>query len=327
MPALFRNRFVWIVLAILVLGGGGMFVMQSQAKAKKAEAAKAAAAVKPSPYAAIANGKADVEGGIIQVAARRAGVIRDVVAQEGDDVKKGQVLARLEDDELQLASTRASAEVTQARAALALLQVQLSAAEREERRLEGLAPNNFVAAQKLDQAKDAVREAQANLTAQQAAVATAQAKYAETKYDQELSVIRAPADGRIVRRYANPGAGASTLNVSNMFDLEPHAGRIVRAEIAEGSLSFVNIGQSVQMSPESDPTKVYPGHVLRRAAVFGARKLQSDDPTEKTDDRVVEVVVDSTGAPFLIGQRVLVKFMKGQQTAQATPAMAVAPKS
>ena len=57
--------------------------------------------------------------------------------------------------------------------------------------------------------------------------------------------------------------------------------------------------------------------VLRRAAVFGARKLQSDDPNEKTDDRVVEVVVDSSGAPFLIGQRVLVKFVRTRQQAQA----------
>ena len=123
-----------------------------------------------------------------------------------------------------------------------------------------------------------------------------------------------------MRRYANPGAGASTLNVSNMFDLEPQTGRIVRAEIAEGSLSFVNIGQTVQMSPESDPTKVYPGKVLRRAAVFGARKLQSDDASERADDRVVEVVVDSSGAPFLIGQRVLVKFLKGQVQAQVSAA-------
>jgi HlyD family secretion protein len=321
MPALLRNRFVWIAVVLLVLGGGGAMFMSNQAKAKKAEETKAAAAVKPSPYAAIANGKADVEGGIIQVAARRAGVIRDVLVQEGDDVVKGQVLARLEDDEPRLAAERASAEVRQARAALALLQVQLSAAQREHRRLEGLAPSNFVAAQKLDQARDAVREAEARIMAQQAVVATTQARLNESRYDQELSIIRAPADGRIVRRYANPGAGASTLNVSNMFDVEPRAGRIVRAEIAEGSLPFVGIGQTVQMSPESDPTKVYPGKVLRRAAVFGARKLQSDDPTERTDDRVVEVVVDSTGAPFLIGQRVLVKFVRGQQQAQtaATP--------
>src|SRR3954467_10197608 len=157
--------------------------------------------------------------------------------------------------------------------------------------------------------------------AQQAAIDTAQVRANEARYDQELSVIRAPADGRIVRRYGRPGAGASTLNVSNMFDLEPQAGRIVRAEIAEGSLSYVGIGQTGQMSPESDPTKVYTGKVLRRAAVFGARKLQSDDPSERADDRVVEVVVDSGQAPFLIGQRVLVKFMDQKQAAiVATPA-------
>ena len=254
-----------------------------------------------------------MEGGIIPVAARRAGVINEVLAQEGDMVRKGQVLARLEDDEPRLASERAQAEVRQAHAALALLQVQLSAAQREERRMEGLAPNNFVAGQKLDQVKDAVREAEARIMAAQATVDHHRPAPTRRADDQELTVIRAPADGRIVRRYANPGAGASTLNVSNMFDLEPRADRIVRAEISEGSLPFVDIGQGVQLSPESDPSKVFAGKVLRRAAVFGARKLQSDDPNEKTDERVVEVVVGAGDAPFLIGQRVLVKFMRTQQ--------------
>lgn len=323
MPAILRNRFVWIAVIVLALAGGGSWFITSQNADKKAKAAAVTASVKPSPYAAIANGKADVEGGIIQVAARRAGVIQDVLVQEGDVVTRGQVLARLEDDQPRLASERASAEVRQARASLALLQVQLAAAQREMRRMEALAPANFVAAQKLDQTRDAVREAEARIMAQQAMVATSQARFGEAQYDRETSVIRAPADGRIVRRYANPGAGASTLNVSNMFDLEPQTGRIVRAEIAEGSLTFVGIGQTVQMSPESDPTRVYPGKVLRRAAVFGARKLQSDDASERTDDRVVEVVVDSSGAPFLIGQRVLVKFLKGQQQAVVT----VVPKS
>ena len=102
-----------------------------------------------------------------------------------------------------------------------------------------------------------------------------------------------------------------------MFDLEPEAPRIVRAEIAESALPHVAIGQTVQIAPESEPTKVYAGKVLRRAAVFGARKLQSDDPSERADDRVVEVVVSADSAPFLIGQRVLVKFMRDGAAALA----------
>jgi HlyD family secretion protein len=210
----------------------------------------------------------------------------------------------------------------QAEAQIPVLQVQLSTAKRELSRLQGLVATNFVAGQKVDQAQDAVRQAEAGIVAQQAAIGASKAKYNQARYNQELTIIRAPADGRIVRRYANPGAGASTLNVSNMFDLEPRAHRIVRAEISESALPFVVIGQNVQLSPESDPSKVIAGKVLRRAAVFGARKLQSDDPTERTDERVVEVVVATDGSPFLIGQRVLVKFMRTQQQARAnTPAV------
>ncbi len=322
MPGFLKNRFVWIGLVLVViLAGGGMF-LSNQAKAKKDEAAKLAAAAAPkSPYVAIANGNADIEGGVIQVAARTSGVVREVLVQEGDKVTKGQVLARLEDDEPRLQAASADAELKQARAQIELLQVQVSTAKREFDRLQGLIATNFVARQRVDQAQDAIRGAEASLDAQRAAVATAEAKLNQARYNQELTVIRAPSDGRIVRRYANPGAGASTLNVSNMFDLEPQADRIVRAEISESSLPFVAIGQGVQLSPESDPTKVFTGRVLRRAAVFGARKLQSDDPTEKTDERVVEVVVGTSDAPFLIGQRVLVKFMRGQQQAAvgATP--------
>jgi HlyD family secretion protein len=164
-----------------------------------------------------------------------------------------------------------------------------------------------------------VRQAEANLDAQAALIATAQAKLAQARYNQELTIIRAPVDGKIVRRYANPGAGASTLNVSNMFDLEPKAARIVRAEISEGALPNVAVGQTVQMSPEADPGKTYAGRVIRQAPVFGARKLQSDDPTQQSDERVVEVVVSADGAPFLIGQRVLVKFMRPQQLQAAAP--------
>jgi len=59
----------------------------------------------------------------------------------------------------------AAAAVEQARAAIALTEVQLSTARREHERLQGLAGSNFVAAQKLDAAADRIREAEATLRA------------------------------------------------------------------------------------------------------------------------------------------------------------------
>ncbi len=310
MPRFLRRPAFWIVIVVIGLLGGGFFYVKGQAAEKKKKLEVAAAQEEPSPYAAIANGKADVEGGVIQVAARRQGIVRQVFVQEGDVVVAGQPLAKQEDDEPRLAAQTAAANLASARAQLALHQVQLRTAQREYKRLQNLSASNFVAAQRLDQASDQIAQAQANIGAQQAAIAVATAQVGQANFTQELTVIRAPANGRIARRYANPGAGASTLNVTSMFDLEPDTQRIVRAEIVEADLPNVKPGQEVEIQPESDPDKVYVGRVLRRAAVFGARKLASDDPSQRSDERVVEVVVSADGAPLLVGQRVLVKFMK-----------------
>lgn len=317
MPAFLKNKWLWIGLVVVILALVG-WTMMSKAKAtKKAETDKAAATKVVSPYAAIANAKIDIEGGIIQVAARRGGVVKAVYVQEGDRVVTGQVLARQEDDEARLAVERARAQVAQAEAQIPVMQIKLDGARREYRRLEGLIGENFVARQRIDQQRDSVRDWEAQINAQRASVATARAALREAEYNLELTVIRAPMAGRIARRYANPGAGASTLNVSTMFDLEPDAPRIARAEIVESDIPNVSVGQQVEIQPEGDPSKTYVGKVLRRAAVFGARRLASDDPSQRSDERVVEVVVTADGAPLLIGQRVLVKFMKPGKVAGA----------
>ena len=317
MPSFLKNKWLWIGLVLIVVVVVGFNFMQAGAAKKKAEEEQAAAKKVESPYAAVANAKIDVEGGIIQIAARRGGVVREVLVQEGDRVVAGQILARQEDDEPRLALQSAAADVAQAESQLRLIEVDLRTAQREHDRLQQLVDSNFVAAARMDQARDEIASARARLVSQQAAVQTARARRDQAAYNVELTVIRAPQSGRIVRRYANPGAGASTLNVSTMFDLEPDTPRIARAEIVESDIPNVTNGQAVEISPEGDPSKVYVGTVLRRAAVFGARKLASDDPSQRTDERVIEVVVTAGDAPLLIGQRVLVKFMKPGETAGA----------
>lgn len=300
-----------------LLAAAGLAVLLT-ACTKSGAGAPAAAPV--SAYTTIAHGKVDIEGGVVEVAARRFGVIKDVLVHEGDVVKKGQVLARQEDQDAILAIDSARATLVQAQSQLVLAQVNTRTAEREHERLKKLATTNAIALQQLDQAADNVATAQAQFGIQQAAIETARAQLAQAQYNEELTNIRAPMDGKIIRRYANPGGGASTLNVSTMFDLEPVLPHIIRAEIVETAVPDVHVGQEAQIVPEVDPSKVSTGHVIRIAATFGARKLKSDAANEASDERVVEVVVSADGTPFLIGQRVLVKFLKpGEPARAATP--------
>jgi HlyD family secretion protein len=312
MPALFRRPLFWLaVLGVTTAGGLGLVMMKSASMHGLGLSSAQAAVSPPSPYVAVAEGKADIEGGVISVAARTSGIVSAVYVQEGDSVVKGQILARQEDDAPRLAAQTAEADLRQAQAQIGQTEVQLQTAQREYERVEPLAASKIISGQEVDKAHDAILTANALLGVQRAAVGEAAARLAQARYGLEQTLIRAPADGRIVRRYANPGYGASTLNVTPMFDLEPAGQHIVRAEVTEGAIASVNVGQTVRLAAEGDPTKYYLGTVLRRAGVFGARKLQSDDPSERADDRVVEVVISADRAPFLVGQRVLAKFMKG----------------
>ncbi|HVZ99752.1 MAG TPA: efflux RND transporter periplasmic adaptor subunit [Caulobacterales bacterium] len=289
-------------LAVLLAACGG-------AEGHNAKEDSAAAAAN-SPFAAIAAGKVDVEGGLVDVAARQPGIVRTVLVQEGDQVRKGQILAQLDDEQARLDRDRAAAQLRQAESQVPLKQVALDAAQRDLHRTETLNSQNFVSPQRVESARDAVRNAQSELDAANASVGVARAQLAEANYIVEQHVVRAPDDGRVVRRYANPGMGASTLNVTPMFQLQPNAQHIVRAELEERSLGVIRPGMAVQIVPEADQTKSYSGSVLRIAQVFGARRLQTDDPSQQTDERVVEVVVDAQQAPVLVGQRVLVKFLR-----------------
>lgn len=260
-------------------------------------------------YSAIASGKVDVEGGLVDIAARAPGIVTEVYVQEGDEVVKDQVLAKQDDEDALLSRNRTSAQLRQSEAQIPILEVQLEAAKREENRLKRLIDGNAVSEQTYEQAVDRSLQLTAQLEAQKASVQLARAQLAQANYQLELYIVRAPTDGKIVRRYANPGSGASTLQVTPMFQLQPDTQRIVRAEVAEQSIGLVRDGQVVEIVPEADQSKSYPGVVMRIADVMGARRLRSDDPSQRADERVVEVVVDATEAPVLVGQRVFVKFL------------------
>jgi len=272
------------------------------------------------PYAAIAAGKVDIEGGLVDVAARAPGIVREVLVQEGETVKSGQVLARQDDNDSRLSRNRVAAQLQQAEAQLPILEVQLDGALREEARLKRLTDEDAASTQAFEQAQDRTKQLQAQVAAQRSSISLVRAQLAEANYQVELYVIRAPTDGVIVRRYANPGSGASTFSVTAMFQLQPDTQRIVRAEVEERSINAVTVGQKVEIVPESDQQATYHGEVIRIAGVMGSRKLRSDDPSERADERVVEVVVNAESAPVLVGQRVLVKFLKpGATPVPASP--------
>jgi RND family efflux transporter MFP subunit len=258
---------------------------------------------------AFAKGRIDIEGGVIRLAGSRDGLVKSVLVEEGDRVKRGQLLAVIDDEQARLALDLAKAESDQARAALPALEVRQRAAEREKDRLAGLLSGQVISQEEYDRVCDQLATAQADLTAAQATVNTAACRVRSAEYELEQRSVRAPLDGLIVRRQARPGDGISTLNVTPLFLFAPESPRIVRAEVEEQFVSVIQPGMVAEVLLEVDESQVFPATVARIGQVFEA-KQPTGDPSERLDARTVECVLRLAEQNLRIGQRVLVRFRK-----------------
>ena len=285
------------------------FVLAACDEAAKNTKPSSAADIDAVSAIASAKGRVDIEGGVIRLAARRDGVIANVLVEEGAHVKAGQVLATLDDALAQRNLTLARSEVVQMEVASKQAEVELRIAQREMARLQPLADEENVPRQDFDRARDSHSVAGIAAQAAHAAIATARARAAVAARDVEERQIVAPLDGQIIQRQARPGNGVSTLNVTPLFLFVPEVPRIVRAELEEQYLPVVTPGQTAEILLEADASKRWRGRVLRIGKVVGQR-TPSEDPAERQDNRVVEVVIALNDDTLLIGQRVIVRFQK-----------------
>ena len=305
MMGLLRKPLAWGLILLVALGGG--LAAWRMLAAPEAEL-PAAAAAPPSPYAAAANGKVDIEGGMIPVAARRAGIIRDVLVNEGDAVSQGQVLARQEDEEPRLAAARASAALGEARARLAGLEVALSTARRERERLAGLVGSNFVADQKMDQAEDQVRQAEADLASGHAAVDTARAALAQAQYELEQTMVRAPVDGYVLNLTQSTLGGVVGAGELLMVVVPSDAPLAVTARIKPDEIEGITAGMKARVTLTAFST--------RRVSPFDA-VVTNVSADELTDEKSGQSFYR---ADLKIDPKELAKLPKGETVTPGMPA-------
>ena len=216
---------------------------------------------------------ATVKGSITHVGAQLSGVIASVEVDAGQQVTAGQVLARFEDHQLRANVARARARLVEAEArstsALARIdaaQVQTREARvRHEQRIP-LAENGVIPRDELRQAEARAETAEAlertaiaDHHATSAEVTTAEAELAVAEADLEAAVIRAPADGWVLRRISEPGA--SIVVGSPIIDLWIGKEIWVEAWIDEDDLGQIAVGNQVEVTVNSFPGRTFRGMV------------------------------------------------------------------
>jgi len=309
-------------------------------------------------WAAAAPGRVEPKGRELRIVAPTPAVIKEVLAGWNDRVQKGDLLIRLDDEELKARLDAAKAQVAVRTADRD--NVKASEAARERRKAEddlyGAERGAFDARMGLDrlisEAKegkaslDEVQKARAAVTAahekvqqdeqklkkvlakdlpalkrEEAALAAARADVAVVSASLERMRIRAPVDAAILELNAKPGEMAGAAAESPLLTLGDTNRLQVRAEVEDRDAGKIYQGQSAIVRSDAFPNRTFDVRVATIAKALAAPELSSRNRRKQADVDVLEVVLDlEDGVPLLPGMRVDVLFREAAASQKSSSA-------
>jgi HlyD family secretion protein len=231
----------------------------------------------------------------VDITTKFGGRLEQVLVKEGDPVKSGQILARLETRELEAQLRRAQAEVRRteqekhfAVAVIAQRNSELSLRKKDLERSKGLYENDTISLEQLQRDETAVETAKATLAAAQAQLSTAEAAIEAATANTELiktqiedSVLHSPIQGRVLYRLAEPGevvpAGGKVLTVLDPLDI------YMTLFLPTHEAARVAIGAQARVVLDGIPESAIPAHVSYVAprAQFTPKEVETRSEREK----------------------------------------------
>jgi RND family efflux transporter MFP subunit len=202
------------------------------------------------------------------VSAQITGTLIEVLIEEGDHVKVGQVLGRLEDTAQRAALAQAQAQLKAAGALLVQYQAQLAQSERDVKRTEDLVERKLVSQQAVEQARTQVETGAAQLQGQRKQIELAQATVRSARVQLGYCTVRAPFTGVVIAKAAQVGEIVSPLSAGGGFT-RTGIGTIVdmdsleiEVDVNEAYINRVQPGQPVESVLNAYPDWRIPSHVI-----------------------------------------------------------------
>jgi HlyD family secretion protein len=291
-----RSLIGWLLLAAALLGGGWWWMQQQAAsEAPQFRTAKVERGTLTATVAASGTLAATVQ---VQVSSQVSGQIREVLADFNSEVRKGEVIARLDPETYEYRVRQAEADVEAARAQVGVQQatvaarrtdvlratINLDEARRDVDRKTELVARNFISAVERDKAVALYRTIEQELASTRAQVDLAEAQVrnvratvqqreaqlASARVDLGRTVIRAPVDGVVIKRSIEPGQTVAVslaapelfLIAQNLRDMQ------VEVSIDEAEVSRLRLGQRTSFTVDAFPGRTFEGTVkqVRKAS-------------------------------------------------------------
>jgi RND family efflux transporter MFP subunit len=202
------------------------------------------------------------------VSAKFTGRVTEVLIEEGMEVEEGQVLARLDDSNLQPALALAEAQLVSAQRGKQETEALLTEARLTFERSRQLVERGLASEAELDRARALARSLEAQLQRKQADVEVAARQVDIYRQQLEDSIIRAPFAGVVVAKNAQPGEMISPVSAGGGFTrtgigtIVDMASLEIEIDVNEAYINRVAPGQAVVATLDAYPDWKIPCHVI-----------------------------------------------------------------
>jgi HlyD family secretion protein len=331
------NKIVIAVLSIAVLGGGYLALDKIRGNDYDDEEE-----VVEIDWVAAAPGRVEPKSGEVRLGTSFLGRVEEVLVSVDDEVEEGELLVRLDDAEARakLASAETQAEAARedneknfvsgrsdvrkaedaiysAERAVTGARIELDYAIGAKRKGTGSNAAIADARRRLKEANDRIEreriayvkaQSKSNLAAPSRAESLVGAARAEVRMAEALldkTRIRARTAGTVLQMNAKVGEIVAPSPQNPLIVMGDMSVVRVKAEVDEGDVAKIKVGQSAFVRSISHPGKDFEGKVSRIAPSLGQAKIGPRGPRRANDVEVMEVTIDLTGkTPLLPGMRV-----------------------
>jgi len=260
--------YVTIALAVVAIAAGAWFYLRPKPTEITTVVAEAESSG-PSLGTSVLNASGYVVARrMATVSSKITGKVLEIYVEEGMEVKKDQVLARLDPENGTTMLTMAQRELAAARSNLAEIEVRLADARRNLERNEALVKQQLVSQTALEASRAEANALAARLAASQAQVKVSESSLAMRQIDYNDLNVRAPFDGVVISKDAQPGEMISPMSAGGGFTrtgiatIVDMSSREVEVDVNEAYINRVKSNQRVEATLDAYPDAPLAAHVV-----------------------------------------------------------------
>ena len=205
---------------------------------------------------------------MVDVNPKGTGRIENIYFQVGDNVENGQLIARIENDEVEQQVKRSEAAYEVSKANIVSRQAELENSMANLARAQQLFDEGLLSPQEYQQQKSSLRVMEAQLNLAEAQAQQSIAELSELNIRLEQTDILAPMSGIVSVRYVDPGAlvtpSNSILQVVNLKTM------VTQGNVPERSIGRLRVGNHANVFVDAIPDREFKGVVARIAPILDA---------------------------------------------------------